>query len=79
MVLGMMPLALALGAGAEMRQSMAIVVIGALVSSTLLTLVLVPAVYSYMEGVRQPVRRRHSQEMLTALTGIRETAAAEVV
>jgi HAE1 family hydrophobic/amphiphilic exporter-1 len=52
MVLGMMPLALALGAGAEMRQSMAIIVIGALISSTLLTLVLVPVVYTYMEGLR---------------------------
>ncbi|MDZ7363566.1 MAG: efflux RND transporter permease subunit [candidate division KSB1 bacterium] len=52
MVLGMMPLALALGAGAEVRQSMAIVVIGALLSSTVLTLVLVPVVYSYMEGLR---------------------------
>jgi HAE1 family hydrophobic/amphiphilic exporter-1 len=53
MVLGMMPLALALGAGSEMRQSMAIIVIGALISSTLLTLVLVPVVYTYMEGLRR--------------------------
>jgi HAE1 family hydrophobic/amphiphilic exporter-1 len=58
MVLGMMPLALALGAGSEIRQSMAIVVIGALVSSTLLTLVLVPVIYTYMEGLRARLRRK---------------------
>ena len=58
MVLGMMPLALALGAGAEMRQSMAIIVIGALISSTLLTLVLVPVVYTYMEGLRLRLSRK---------------------
>jgi len=58
MVLGMMPLALALGAGAEVRQSMAIVVIGALLSSTVLTLLLVPVVYSYMEGLRARLSRK---------------------
>jgi HAE1 family hydrophobic/amphiphilic exporter-1 len=58
MVLGMMPLALALGAGAEIRQSMAIVVIGALLSSTVLTLLLVPVVYSYMEGLRARLARK---------------------
>ncbi|MCI0696213.1 efflux RND transporter permease subunit [candidate division KSB1 bacterium] len=58
MVLGMMPLALALGAGSEIRQSMAIVVIGALLSSTLLTLVLVPIIYTYMEGLRARLSRK---------------------
>ncbi len=53
MVFGMMPLALALGAGAEMRQGMAVVVISGLISSTLLTLVLVPVIYTYMESLRQ--------------------------
>jgi hydrophobic/amphiphilic exporter-1 (mainly G- bacteria), HAE1 family len=53
MVFGLMPLALALGAGAEMRQSMSVVVIGGLISSTLLTLVLVPVMYTYMESLKQ--------------------------
>ena len=55
MVFGMMPLALALGEGSEMRQGMAIVVIGGLISSTLLTLVLVPVVYTYVDGVRERI------------------------
>ena len=52
MVFGMLPLALGLGAGSEIRQSMAIVVIGALISSTLLTLLLVPVMYTYLDGLR---------------------------
>ncbi len=55
MVFGMMPLALALGAGSEMRQGMAVVVIGGLISSTLLTLVLVPVVYTYVDGLKARV------------------------
>ncbi len=52
MVFGMLPLALGLGAGSEVRQSMAIVVIGALVSSTLLTLVLIPVMYTYIDALK---------------------------
>jgi HAE1 family hydrophobic/amphiphilic exporter-1 len=55
MIFGMLPLALALGAGAEMRQGMAIVVIGGLTSSTLLTLVLIPVVYTYVDALRERV------------------------
>jgi HAE1 family hydrophobic/amphiphilic exporter-1 len=55
MIFGMMPLALALGAGSEMRQGMAIVVISGLISSTILTLVLVPVVYTYVDGLREKV------------------------
>ncbi len=53
MIFGMLPLALAFGAGSEMRQSMAVVIIGGLLSSTLLTLVLVPVIYTYMEGLKE--------------------------
>ncbi len=52
MIFGMLPLALAMGSGGEMRQGLAIVVIGALLSSTLLTLVLVPVIYTIMDGIR---------------------------
>jgi len=48
----MMPLAFAIGAGAEMRAPMARAVIGGLITSTLLTLVVVPVVYTYLDGLR---------------------------
>jgi HAE1 family hydrophobic/amphiphilic exporter-1 len=55
MVFGMMPLALALGAGSEMRQGMAVVVVAGLISSTLLTLVLIPVVYTYIDALRSTI------------------------
>jgi HAE1 family hydrophobic/amphiphilic exporter-1 len=65
MIFGMLPLALAIGAGAEMRAPMARAVIGGLVTSTLLTLVVVPVVYTYLddlkpETVRSWFRRRRT-------------------
>src|SRR5262249_46438706 len=52
MIFGMLPLAFAIGAGAEMRAPMARAVIGGLITSTLLTLVVVPVVYTYLDGMR---------------------------
>ncbi len=53
MVFGMMPLALGLGEGASQRAPMAHAVIGGLLSSTLLTLVVVPVVLVYIDRVSQ--------------------------
>jgi len=47
-VLGILPIALALGAGSESRVSMGIAVIGGLIFSTFLTLFIVPVMYSYL-------------------------------
>jgi HAE1 family hydrophobic/amphiphilic exporter-1 len=48
-VLGLLPMALGLGEGAEMRTPMAVTVIGGLLTSTLLTLVVVPVMYSILD------------------------------
>jgi HAE1 family hydrophobic/amphiphilic exporter-1 len=48
-MLGMLPIALGIGAGAELRQSMGVVLIGGLTTSTLLTLVVVPLIYILTE------------------------------
>jgi len=51
-VAGMIPLALALGAGSQMLQPLAIAVIGGIMASMVLSLVVTPAVRYYMEGRR---------------------------
>ena len=50
-ILGMLPIALGLGVGAELRQPMAVVIIGGLLTSTLLSLIVVPVLYSLLEEV----------------------------
>ncbi len=49
-ILGTLPIALALGAGAESRVSMGIAVIGGLIFSTILTLFVIPAIYMMMSS-----------------------------
>ncbi|MEO6951720.1 MAG: efflux RND transporter permease subunit [Polyangia bacterium] len=51
-LLGLVPLALGLGAGAELHRPLAVAVIGGLVTSTLGTLVFVPAVYARLARIR---------------------------
>ncbi|MDZ7292384.1 MAG: efflux RND transporter permease subunit [candidate division KSB1 bacterium] len=69
---------MALGAGSEIRQSMAIVVFGALISSTLLTLVLVPVVYTYMEGLRRRFSRKKIDDTNGKFEGQLQEVTAEV-
>ncbi|PWU04992.1 MAG: AcrB/AcrD/AcrF family protein [Terriglobia bacterium] len=49
MIFGMLPLAFEIGAGAEFRAPMARAVIGGLITSTVLTLIVVPVVYTYLD------------------------------
>lgn len=51
MVFGMLPLAFQWGSGAEFRAPMARAVIGGLITSTLLTLIVVPVVYTYLDDL----------------------------
>jgi HAE1 family hydrophobic/amphiphilic exporter-1 len=52
MLAGMLPLALGIGKAAQMRQSMGIAIIGGIVLSTLISLLLVPAVFEYIDRFR---------------------------
>lgn len=58
MAAGMLPTALGIGDGAAFRQPMAVAVIGGLISSTLLSLMLVPVVYEIVDAVEDWLRPR---------------------
>ncbi|MFM1841517.1 MAG: Cation efflux system protein CusA [Cyanobacteriota bacterium] len=60
-ILGMLPLALGWGAGAELRQPMAIAIIGGLFTSTLLSLVVVPVLYSLLDDLWGKNTKQYSQ------------------
>lgn len=53
MVIGMVPIAMAQGDGADMNRGIAIVIIGGLLSSLFLTLIIVPVVYSLFDGIQR--------------------------
>lgn len=62
MIIGMLPLAFEIGAGSELRSPMARAVIGGLITSTLLTLIAVPVVYSLLDDLtRKWGKRREVQ------------------
>lgn len=69
-VAGMVPIALAIGAGGETRSPMAIAVIGGFSTSTLLTLVVVPVFFTYISGARS-----RSARVLSRATGIGKVRA----
>ncbi|MFH0939071.1 MAG: efflux RND transporter permease subunit [Planctomycetota bacterium] len=57
MIFGMLPIALGVGAGAESRQPMAVAIIGGLISSTALTLLIVPVVYSLLDQLGDRLKK----------------------
>jgi len=56
-VFGLAPMALGLGAGAELRRPLAMAIIGGLLSATFLTLIVVPVVYAVFTGKRGRLRK----------------------
>lgn len=57
-ILGLVPMALGIGEGAELTQSMGVVVIGGLALSTVLTLVLVPVMYTIFDDITEFFKRK---------------------
>jgi multidrug efflux pump subunit AcrB len=58
MIFGMLPMAIGLGEGAESQAPMGRAVIGGLITSTLLTLVVVPVLYTYLDNLPRWWRRK---------------------
>ncbi len=61
MIFGMLPLALGVGAGGEFRAPMGRAVVGGLITSTFLTLLVVPVVYTLLDDVVEFFRRRRAR------------------
>jgi cobalt-zinc-cadmium resistance protein CzcA len=74
-LLGLVPLAFANGIGSEVQRPLAIVVIGGLVTSTFLTLILLPVLYRWMEGQSAEGAIPSSPKPGTAGSGLVETTA----
>jgi len=67
MIFGMLPLSLGLGQGAEQQAPMGRAIIGGMVTSTLLTLVVVPVIYSYISAWENRRRTRRQQAHAAAV------------
>ncbi|WP_448129995.1 efflux RND transporter permease subunit [Stenotrophomonas rhizophila] len=74
---GFLPLAVAMGEGAEVRAPMAITVIGGLLVSTLLTLVVIPVVYDLLDRRGDAYYRERGRHLKTPLAGTGHDAARE--
>jgi HAE1 family hydrophobic/amphiphilic exporter-1 len=77
MIFGMIPLALALGEGAEQRAPMGRAVIGGLITSTLLTLFVVPVVYALLDDLVGFFRRKPVREVRPVRAREPEVVAAD--
>jgi HAE1 family hydrophobic/amphiphilic exporter-1 len=58
MIFGMLPLAMGLGEGSEQQAPMGRAIIGGVITSTLLTLVVVPVIYSYLDAFERRFKAR---------------------
>ncbi|MGB5595204.1 MAG: efflux RND transporter permease subunit, partial [Crocosphaera sp.] len=54
-IFGMLPIAIGLGAGAELRQPMAVAIIGGLITSSVLSLIVVPVLYTLLEDAGERI------------------------
>ncbi|MEH2060621.1 MAG: efflux RND transporter permease subunit [Nostoc sp.] len=57
-IAGILPLALGIGAGSEVRQPMGIAIMGGFTTSTMLTLVVVPVIFSYIDNFQNWIKDR---------------------
>lgn len=60
-IMGMLPMALSVSQGSEMRAPMAITVVGGLVATTFLTLFVIPIIYSYFDRVKFRVKEKKTR------------------
>ncbi|MEO8808550.1 MAG: efflux RND transporter permease subunit, partial [Burkholderiaceae bacterium] len=68
MIFGMVPLAFALSEGSEQRAPMGQAVIGGVITSSLLTLVVVPVIYCYLDDLAAWAKRRFASKQPLAVS-----------
>jgi multidrug efflux pump subunit AcrB len=77
MIFGMLPMAIGMGDGGETQAPMGRAVIGGVITSTLLTLVVVPVAYTYLDSwgkrAKRWFRKGHDEEMAAAEADADET------
>lgn len=73
-IAGILPIAIGFGAGAESRRPMGVAVVGGMITSTILTLLVIPVVYTMLADVARRFTRQHR----TAPAAKRELETAEV-
>jgi HAE1 family hydrophobic/amphiphilic exporter-1 len=76
-VLGLTPMALGIGRGADLRAPLAIAVIGGLISATALTLVVVPVAYDLLDEVRRKIRAMFGLSALAVEGAVGSSGAVE--
>lgn len=78
--LGFLPMALSQSEGAEVQRPLATVVIGGLITSTLLTLIVLPVLYTFIEGVRANFNNKATYLgiALLAVTSFTESAKSQI-
>ena len=75
MIGGMLPLALGVGEGGETQAPMGRAIIGGVITSTLLTLVVVPVLYTYLDGFGEWRKGRRAARAAAQATAARGPAA----
>jgi Cu(I)/Ag(I) efflux system membrane protein CusA/SilA len=73
-IAGLVPILWSTGTGSEVMQRIAVPMIGGMVSSTLLTLVVIPAIYGLVKGWQMPAKVAPSSENQVEAVSLREAA-----
>jgi multidrug efflux pump subunit AcrB len=60
-IMGILPIAIGFGDAAESRRPLGVVAVGGMISSTLLTLLVIPVVYTIFAGIREKVKPHHHE------------------
>jgi hydrophobic/amphiphilic exporter-1 (mainly G- bacteria), HAE1 family len=76
MIGGMLPLALGIGEGGETQAPMGRAIIGGVITSTLLTLVVVPVLYTYLDGLTEWRKARKAARATVATRASAQAAVA---